>query len=115
VSEPPPPQPEPDPVDPATQPTRTEGQKRQIFALVRDVGLSSREERLEYTAAVIGREIGSSSELTIGEAATLIEALKELQQRKHNEQEVIETLETELDAKPVEPESVPYNEFPSGY
>jgi hypothetical protein len=94
----------------------TEAQRRQVFALVRDVGLADQKERLDYTAAIIGREIESSSELTIGEASTLIEALKELQQRKANEQEVIETLETELDAKPVEStEPVPYNEFPDGY
>jgi hypothetical protein len=108
---------QPEPELPATEPLATDAYRRKIFALMRNTGLEGREERLDYTSAIIGREIQSSNELTIGEASKLIEALEALAERKaaqSNEQQVVETLETELDAKPVD-EPVPYNEFPPGY
>jgi hypothetical protein len=79
--------------------------RRQIFALMRDVGLQTgeRDNRLDYTRRIIGRQLESSNELTIGEASRLIDelkAVKELppEERAHRlldaqEQEVVTALE----------------------
>lgn len=81
----PPPDPQPEPPlerDPATEPPATDAQKRQLFALMRDVGLPAddREARLAYTIRAIGRQIESSSELTIADAHLAIDDLKAIMQ-----------------------------------
>lgn len=51
-------------------------QKRKLFALFRELGISDRGERLDYAAYVIGRPIDSSNDLTLDEAAKLIDHLE---------------------------------------
>jgi hypothetical protein len=70
-------QPEP-PVPP--EPLATDAQKRQMFALMRDASLrtATRDDRLDYTRAVIGRDISSSNELTVAEASTVIGELQKV-------------------------------------
>jgi hypothetical protein len=69
-------EPEPQPQGEAPGPDlMNDAQRRKLMASFRERGISDRDERLRYSAAVIGREITSSSELTVLEASQLIEAL----------------------------------------
>jgi hypothetical protein len=120
---PPDPQPAPpaEPPDPATQPLATDAQKRQMFALMRDTGLTAgqgdRDQRLAYTIQLIGRPISSSNELTIQEAGLVIDDLKAIMQAimqlppeqrlerfaTDAETAVLEQLTHELDATEIKP------------
>jgi hypothetical protein len=72
---------------------------------MRDVGLQTgeRDNRLDYTRRIIGRQLESSNELTIGEASRLIDELKAVkalppEQRPHRllgeaEASVVEALQ----------------------
>lgn len=51
------------------------GQSAAMHALFKEIGVESREERLEKTAAIVGRLVSSSTELSHAEAATLLDAL----------------------------------------
>lgn len=51
------------------------GQAAAMHKLFKEIGVESREERLEKTAAIVGRLVSSSSELSHAEAATLLDAL----------------------------------------
>ncbi|MDA8311458.1 MAG: ERF family protein [Actinomycetota bacterium] len=53
----------------------TEAQLRKVLALFNDLGILNRTERLDYTRTVVGRDVGSSRELTKKEASALIEAI----------------------------------------
>ena len=78
---PPDPQPAPDPPpEPGPEPQATDAQKRQIFALMRDVGMppSDRDARLAYTVRIVGRQLESSNDLTIADAARVIDDLQEI-------------------------------------
>jgi hypothetical protein len=129
----PPPDPQPEP-DVPPEPLATDAHKRRIFATMRDLGMtagdSGRDERLAYCSRVVGREITSSNELTIGEASKLIEQLEADKAAKAaGERAFLDELRETLDAAPVdeppdgepapaEPEPaapVPYNEFPEGF
>ncbi len=80
-----PPQPPPDeqpapPVPPADDPPATGARKRQIFALMRDVGMSTgdqdRDERLGYVRRIVDRpDLASSNDLTQSEALRLVDDL----------------------------------------
>ena len=50
-------------------------QSSAMHALFKEIGVESREERLEKTATIVGRLVSSSSELSHAEAATLLDAL----------------------------------------
>ncbi len=68
------------PVPPADDPPATGARKRQIFALMRDVGMSTgdtdRDERLEYVRGVTGRpDLASSNDLTQSEALRVVDDL----------------------------------------
>ena len=54
----------------------TDAQVKKIGAQMRDAGLTEREAALKYVVDVIGREVGSRTELTISEASKVIEALQ---------------------------------------
>ena len=56
----------------------TQPQVRKINATFRDLGVSERPERLEITAALVGRAIETSKDLTKDEAGTLIETLEKV-------------------------------------
>jgi hypothetical protein len=78
----PPPDGQPEP-DVPPEPLATDAYKRRIFATMRDLGLgdglaedAARELRLAYASKVIGREIQTSNELTLGEASQVIEQLE---------------------------------------
>ena len=124
----PPPDDQPDP-EPGDAPPATDAMRRKIFALMRDLGIADRQERLDVTAAAIGRTIESSTALTMTDADLLI---RELERRAanpepdpepaENERAVVAALEQELDAEQVDAaagdpgrEPVPYNEFPPGF
>lgn len=55
--------------------TITPAQSRTMHAAFRDLGISDRELRLDYCRNVIGREIGSSKDLTAAEASRILAAL----------------------------------------
>lgn len=109
------PEPPPDTQEPppAAEPPATDAQKRQIFALMRDSGLTGatdtdREHRLGYTSRIIGRRIQSSNELTIREAGLVIDDLQEIAKLPADERAdrlapadataLIDELKRELDA-----------------
>ena len=96
------------------EPGVTDAQKRQIFALMRDVGLQTaeRDDRLGYTRRIINRpELQSSNELTFNEASLVIDDLKQIAAMPpadrpgrlvgQHEAALIAELEHELDARPV--------------
>jgi hypothetical protein len=60
---------------PATQ-LMTDAQKRKMHALFNEHDIKDRGDRLAYTVDCIGREVGSSNELTKAEAAKLIDELE---------------------------------------
>jgi hypothetical protein len=123
------------PPDPAAEPPATDAQKRQIFALMRDVGLTGdREARFAYTIRIVGRELASSNELTIREAGLVIDDLQEIaklpageerDRRLLGEKELAaleqldrlagEKAESGGSGDEREAEPVPYNEFPEGF
>lgn len=53
----------------------TDPQMAKMHACFNDVGITERDDRLAYAAEVIGRDITTSKELTVGEASAVIEAL----------------------------------------
>jgi hypothetical protein len=125
----PPPDTQPEPPAP-DEPLATDALKRRIFATMRDLGFTDdRDERLSYVSRVVGRTVASSNELTIGEAATLVERLDaDKAARAAGEEAFLDELRRELDATPVEPEPagdaepdepqpepLSYNEFPEDF
>lgn len=56
---------------PATGPT--EGQNRLMHRMFGDLGITDRAERLEFTSAIVGRVLTSSTELTRADASRLID------------------------------------------
>jgi hypothetical protein len=119
----PPPDDQPEPEPPA-EPESTSAQRRQMFALFRDLGLEERDEQLEVVRQAIGRDVESRAELTLGEAATVIDALK--RRKAGDDVSGSEPVRPPPDQQaapedagpPDEPEApgpVPYNEFPPGY
>jgi hypothetical protein len=65
-----------DPDGPVVVAMITTPQSRRMHAAFRTAGLQGREARLAATAEIIGRELESSSELTMREAALLIDTLE---------------------------------------
>ncbi len=55
--------------------TMTEPQRKKMFMLFKELGITEREQILEYIQNVIGRKIESSKELSIEEASKVIDAL----------------------------------------
>lgn len=53
----------------------TSSQLRKIGVTMRELGMTERDETLNYVAAAVGRRVGSRTELTRSEASTLIDAL----------------------------------------
>ncbi|MGE3449004.1 MAG: hypothetical protein AB7H92_15655 [Microbacteriaceae bacterium] len=51
----------------------TDDQMKKVAAQMRDLGISDRDEAIAYVGNVIGRDITSRNELTIGEASRLID------------------------------------------
>jgi hypothetical protein len=116
----PPPPPEPEPVPEPTPPPEPDApaepmsiaQRGMLFALFAERGIDGRDERLAFANAAIGRTIESSNDLSSLEASRVIDALKAgAPDPRENEQEVIEALETELDATESDAESP----FPEGF
>jgi hypothetical protein len=58
----------------ATDPA-TPAQRRMMFALWREAGVTDRDERLRRTSRMLGRNITTSTELSKRDAATLIDYL----------------------------------------
>lgn len=56
---------------PATGPS--EGQNRLMHRMFHDLGIEDRDERLEFTSAIVGRVLSSSTELTRADASRLID------------------------------------------
>jgi hypothetical protein len=131
----PPPDDQPAPEIPPDPPA-TGAMQRQIFALMRDVGMPAddRDGRLAYTVRVIGRTIGSSTDLTIGEAGQVIDDLQRIKQLPAAERPAALQGDVEArvgDGEPGDPDGEPgdddgaegherpppdlYNEFPPGY
>lgn len=65
---------DPEAITPA-QSTITPAQSRAMHAAFRDLGISDRNLRLDYCRNVIGRDLGSSKDLTAAEASRILAAL----------------------------------------
>ena len=65
---------DPEAITPA-QSTITPAQSRAMHAAFRDLGISDRDLRLDYCRNVIGRDLGSSKDLTAAEASHILAAL----------------------------------------
>jgi hypothetical protein len=76
------PDPEPDEADVQAQESVTQAQLRMLHALLTDADIIERDDRLAHVSAVIGREVGSSSDLTIAEASAVIDNLRASQARR---------------------------------
>lgn len=90
-----------EPVEPAPADAPSEQAMRKLFAMFKEKGIGEREDRLAFSNQVLGRTIASSTELTGADVSAIIDALNDtpdgpLPQR---EQEVVGTLEAELDAQ----------------
>jgi hypothetical protein len=53
----------------------TDPQQRKLHALLRDAAMGTREEGLAYISEVLGRDVASTKELTVGEASQVIDRL----------------------------------------
>jgi hypothetical protein len=74
--EPPPPEPEEPPPEPMDEPTRN-----RLMMLFRERGFNESEQRHAFASFMLGRDIGSSIELTADDAAHLISTLEQQQPR----------------------------------
>jgi hypothetical protein len=64
--------------EPAAVETVTDAQLRKMMAQFGELGITDRDERLAVVEAVIGHSVGSSKELTKGEASTVVDYLDSL-------------------------------------
>jgi hypothetical protein len=114
------PEPEPEPVEELQtepEPLLAEGQRREIFALIRECGLDAgegeRDARLDYLSRVTGRRVDSSNELTATEARQVVAALRAVRELPPavraariagvgDEQAVMEQLEQMSEPEPAE-------------
>jgi len=62
--------------DPETGEAVTPAQLKALHAAMGDIGLEDRDRRLEYASRIIGRDLGSSKDLTKREASLVIDAAK---------------------------------------
>lgn len=75
------PAPEPEAIDaevidePEGEPLRTNAQARALWAGLRDMGLTERETALAWLGEFLGREVESTSTLTVGEASRFLDYL----------------------------------------
>lgn len=70
------PEPEPAPAPQETGEAPSEAQRKKMFAALRDIGLTERDDILEYVSNLTGREVASSSDLTRAEVSTIIDSLE---------------------------------------
>ena len=70
------PEPEPAPAPQETGEAPSEQQRKKMFAALRDIGLTERDDILEYVSNLTGREVASSSDLTRAEVSTIIDSLE---------------------------------------
>lgn len=72
------PAPEPEPVEDEhhNEPPMTAAQQRHMHALLHDLGVEDRDQRLRLVSDVLGREVATSKELSTGEASVVIDELK---------------------------------------
>jgi len=64
------------PTDTTSEPL-TEGQRTRLHATFRDKQIVGRDDRLAYVSTLIGRQVESSKELTVGEASIVLEHLEQ--------------------------------------
>lgn len=102
------PSPEPEPTsEPAAAPDPPSDKTIGLmFALYKDKGMLDRDTRLAHAEGVLGRTIGSSNELTSLDMSRIITALEEMPDLElpKEEQQVVDDLERELDARPALPD-----------
>ncbi len=87
------------PVSPIPAPVAdgiSDAQSRKMGALMRENGLSARDDALQYVAGVIGRDVSSRNELSKAEASAVIEALTLSNAPDTVNHETGEVLEAEL-------------------
>lgn len=56
---------------------RSDAQRVRIIASLKDLGISDRQDRLEWMSSTLGRKVESTSDLTMAEAGKLIETLND--------------------------------------
>lgn len=61
---------------PETGEAPSEQQRKKMFAALRDIGLTERDDILEYVSNLTGREVESSSDLTRTEVSNIIDSLE---------------------------------------
>lgn len=66
----------------------TEPQKRRIFALLNERGITDRDKRLAGISTVVGRQVASTNELTSDEAARVIDSLQPTDEPAFDDQDV---------------------------
>jgi hypothetical protein len=65
------------PSEPGTPPDPyTDEQRRAMHAAFGQIGINERQQRLDVTSAIVGRDVHSANELTSGEASTLLDTLR---------------------------------------
>ncbi len=66
------------PAEPATETGEapSEQQRKKMFAALRDIGLTERDDILEYVSNLTGRQVESSNDLTRAEVSTIIDSLE---------------------------------------
>lgn len=99
-----PPEPELDDAQPAAEPTPepdaiTEAQRRKMGALMREAGITERDDALRYVAETIGREVESRNDLTKSEASDVIDALGQITATKDDTDPWAEAAQNGIDAE----------------
>lgn len=64
------------PDEPETGEAPSEQQRKKMFASLRDIGLTERDDILEYVSNLTGRTVESSNDLTRAEVSTIIDSLE---------------------------------------
>lgn len=62
-------------VEDEPEPLRTDAQSKHLFALLRELGIATRDEGLEMITSILGHEVESTKTLTKGQASMVIDAL----------------------------------------
>lgn len=68
-------------VEDEPEPLRTDAQSKHLFALLRELGIATRNEGLEMIASILGHEVESTKTLTKGQASKVIDALASMKNR----------------------------------
>jgi hypothetical protein len=86
--------------DAAEPELRTEAQAKKLAVVLRELGMTNRDETLAELSGVIGRDLDSTKHLTVVEASKVIDYLESI---RHTDPETGEVVDAELVELPLEP------------